>query len=70
MATNVGPQRVQSDTNTNNLSIKLKILIIINITYGNIIIITDGKEKVKGYNTGVSDGGITKKYNDNDGENP
>ena len=70
MATNVGPQRVQSDTNTSSLSIKLKILITINTTGGDIIIIADGKEGVKGYDTNVSGGGIIRKRNNNNGINP
>lgn len=68
MATNVGPQKVQSDTNTSSLSTKLNILIAINTTDKGIIIITDGKKRAKKYDTGVDDGGITRKYNDNNGE--
>ena len=65
MATNTGPQRVQSDTNTSGLSTKLEVLIATNIKYGGVIIIADGKKGVNRYDTGVSGGGIIRKRNNN-----
>ena len=70
MATNTGPQRVQSDTNTSGLSTKLEVLITTNTKYGGVIIITDDKKGVNKYDTGVSGGGITRKRNNNEKNNP
>ena len=70
MATNTGPQGVQSDTNTSGLSTILGVLIAINTKYKNVIIITKNKEGANRYDTGVSDGGVTKKRNNNEGESP
>ena len=61
MATNTGPQGVQSDANTSGLSTKLGVLIAINTKYRDVIIITKNKEGANRYNTGVSDGKITRK---------
>ena len=70
MATNTGPQGVQSDTNTSGLSTKLGVLIAINTKYKNVIVITKNKEGANRYNTGLSDGKITKKRNNNKRDNP
>ena len=66
MATNTGPQGVQSDANTSGLSTKLGVLIATNTKYKDVIVITKNKEGANKYNTGVSDGGITKKYNNDE----
>ena len=65
MATNTGPQGVQSDTNASGLSTKLGVLIAINTKYRDVIIITKDKKGANKYDTGVSDGGIIRKYNNN-----
>ena len=70
MATNTGPQRVQSDTNTSGLSTKLGVLITTNTKYGSVVIIAKGKEGANRYNTGVSDGGITRKRNNDERDSP
>ena len=68
MAINTGPQGVQSDANASGLSTILGVLIAINTKYKDVIIITKGKEGANRYDTGVSDGGITKKRNNDKGE--
>ena len=70
MATNTGPQRVQSDTNTSGLSTKLGVLIATNTKYGGVVIIAKGRKGANRYDTGVSDGGITRKRNNDEGESP
>ena len=70
MATNTGPQGVQSDTNANSLSTKLGVLIATNTKYKDIIIIAKGKKGANRYDTGVNDGGITRKRNNDEGESP
>ena len=61
MATNTGPQGVQSDANTSGLSTESGVLIATNAKYRDVIVITKSKEGANRYDTGVSDGGITKK---------
>ena len=68
MATNTGPQGVQSDTNTSGLSTELGVLITTNAKYGDVIIITENKEGANRYDTGVSDGKITRKRNNDEGD--
>ena len=70
MATNTGPQGVQSDTNTSGLNTILGILIAINTKYRNVMVIAKGKKGANRYNTGVSDGKITRKRNNDEGESP
>ena len=70
MATNTGPQGVQSDTNASGLSTELGVLITTNTKHRDVVVITKGKEGVNKYDTGVSDGGITKKRNNDEGESP
>ena len=70
MATNTGPQKVQSDTNTSGLSTILGVLIATNTKYRDVIVIAKGKEGANRYDTGVSDGGITRKRNNDEGESP
>ena len=70
MATNTGPQGVQSDTNTSGLSTKLGVLIATNTKYRDIIVIAKGRERANRYDTGVSDGGITRKRINNEGDSP
>ena len=70
MATNTGPQGVQSDTNASGLSTKSGVLIATNTKYGNVIVITKNKERANRYDTGVSDGGITRKRNNDKKDNP
>ena len=70
MATNTGPQGVQSDTNASGLSTELGVLIATNTKYGNVIVIAKSKEKVNRYDTGASDGGITRKRNNDEGDSP
>ena len=70
MATNTGPQGVQSDANTSGLSTILGVLIATNTKYGDVIIIAKGKERANRYDTGVSDGKITRKHNNNKKESP
>ena len=70
MATNTGPQGVQSDTNASGLSTILGVLITTNTKYGDIVIITKGKEGANKYDTGASDGGVTRKRNNDEKESP
>ena len=70
MATNTGPQRVQSDTNASGLSTKLKVLITTNTKYESVIIIVDNKKGANRYNTDVSNKGITRKRNNDEKNNP
>ena len=70
MATNTGPQGVQSDTNTSGLSTESEILITTNTKYKDVVIIAKGREGVNRCDTGVSDGGITRKRNNDEGDSP
>ena len=70
IATNTGPQGVQNDTNASGLSIKLGVLIATNTKYRDVIVIAKGKKGANRYDTGVSDGGITKKRNNDEKNNP
>ena len=70
MATNTGPQRVQSDTNTSSLSTKLGVLIATNTKYGGVIIIAKNKKRTNKYDTGVSDKRIIRKRNNDEKDNP
>ena len=70
MAINTGPQGVQSDTNTSGLSTKSGVLIATNTKYRDVIVIAKNREGANGYDTGVSDGGITRKRNNDEGESP
>ena len=70
MVTNTGPQGVQSDANASGLSTILGILIATNTKQGDVIVIAKGKEKANRYDTGVSDGGVTRKRNNDEGESP
>ena len=70
MATNTGPQGVQSDANASGLSTKSGVSITTNAKYRDIIIIAKSKKGANRYDTGVSDGGITRKRNNDEGESP
>ena len=70
MATNTGPQGVQSDANASGLSTISGVLIATNAKYGDVVVIAKGREGANGYDTGVSDGGITRKRNNDEGESP
>ena len=70
MATNTGPQGVQSDANASGLSTKLGVLIATNTKYRDVIIITKNKEGANRYDIGVSDEKITRKRNNDKGESP
>ena len=70
MATNTGPQGVQSDANTSGLSTILGVLIATNTKYRDVIVIAKGKEGANRYDTGASDGGIIRKRNNDKKESP
>ena len=70
MATNTGPQGVQSDTNKSGLSTKSGVLIATNTKYRDVVIIAKGKEGVNRCDTRVSDGGITRKRINDKKDNP
>ena len=70
MATNTGPQGVQSDANTSGLSTELGVLITTNTKYRNVIVIAKDKEGANRCDTGISDGGITRKHNNDEGDSP
>ena len=70
MATNTGPQGVQSDANASGLSTILGVSIATNTKYRDVVVIAKGKEGANRYDTGVSDGGITRKRNNDEGESP
>ena len=70
MATNTGPQGVQSDTNTSGLSTILGVLIATNTKYRDVMVIAKNKKGANRYDTGVSDGGITRKRNNDEKESP
>ena len=70
MATNTGPQGVQSDTNASGLSTKSGVLIATNTKYRDVVVIAKSKEGANKYDTGVSDGGITRKRINDEGDSP
>ena len=70
MAINTGPQGVQSDANTSGLSTKLGGLIATNTKYGNVMVIAKSKKGANKCDTGVSDGRITRKRNNDEGDSP
>ena len=70
MATNTGPQGVQSDTNASGLSTILGVLIATNAKYRDVIVIAKGKEGVNRCDTGANDGKVTRKRNNDEGESP
>ena len=70
MATNTGPQGVQSDTNASGLSTILGVLIATNAKYKDVVVIVKGKKGANRYDTGVSDGKVTRKRNNDEGESP
>ena len=70
MATNTGPQGVQSDANASGLSTKLRVLIATNTKYRDVMVIAKGKEGANKCDTGVSDGGITRKRINDEGDSP
>ena len=70
MATNTGPQGVQSDANASGLSTVLGVSIATNAKHRDVMVIAKGKEGANRCDTGASDGGITRKRNNNEGESP
>ena len=70
MATNTGPQGVQSDANASGSSTVLGVSIATNAKYRDVMVVTKGKEGANGCDTGVSDGKITRKRNNDEGESP
>ena len=70
MATNTGPQGVQSDANASGLSTKSGVLIATNTKYRDVVVVAKGKEGANRYDTGVSDGGITRKRINNEKNSP
>ena len=70
MATNTGPQGVQSDANTSGLSTESGVLIATNAKYRDVVVIAKGKEGANGYDTGASNGGTTRKRNNDGGDSP
>ena len=70
MATNTGPQGVQSDANASGLNTILGVLIATNTKYRDVMVIAKSKEGANRYDTGVSDGGVTRKRNNDEGESP
>ena len=70
MAINTGPQGVHSDANTSGSSTVLGVLIAINAKYGNVVIMAKGREGANRCDTGASDGGVTRKRNNDERESP
>ena len=70
MATNTGPQGVQSDTNTSGLSTKSGVLIATNTKHKDVVVIAKSRKGANKYDTGVSDGRITRKRNNDEGDSP
>ena len=70
MATNTGPQGVQSDTNTSGLNTKSGVLIATNTKYRDVIVIAKNRKGANRCDTGVSDGKIIRKRNNDEGDNP
>ena len=70
MAINTGPQGVQSDANASGLSTILGVLIATNAKYRNVIVIAKGRKGANRYDTGASDGKVTRKRNNDEGESP
>ena len=70
MATNTGPQGVQSDTNTSGLSTILGVLITTSTKHRDVMVIAKGKKGANRCDTGVSDGKATRKRNNDEGESP
>ena len=63
MATNVGPQRVQSDVYTSSLCDELEVLNIINTTSKGIIAVADEGKDIEKRNINVKGGDVMGKYN-------
>ena len=70
MATNTGPQGVQSDANTSGSSTISGVLIATNTKHRDVVVITKGKKGANRCDTGASDGGATRKRNNDEGESP
>ena len=70
MATNVGPQQVQSDIYTSSLCDELKVLNIINTTSGGIIAVVNEGKDIEKRDIGVKGGDIMGKRNNKEGEKP
>ena len=70
MATNTGPQGVQSDANASGLSTVSGVLIATNTKHGDVMVIAKGRERANRCDTGASDGGVTRKRNNDEGESP
>ena len=70
MATNTGPQGVQSDANASGLNTESGVLIATNAKYRGVMVMAKGREGANRCDTGASDGGITRKRNNDEKESP
>ena len=70
MATNVGPQQVQSDIYISNLCDELKILNITSAMSGGIVAVTDEGKDMEKRDVGAKSGDVTGKRNNKEGEKP
>ena len=70
MATNVGPQQVQSDAYTSNLCDESEILNITSITSKGIVIITDERKDIEKCDVNVKGGDVIGKRNNKEGGKP
>ena len=70
MATNVGPQQVQSDAYASRLCDESEVLNIINTTSGGIVAVIDEGKNIEKRNVGVKGGDVTGKRNNKKGGSP
>ena len=70
MATNVGPQQVQSDAYTSSSYDKSEVLSIISTTSRGIVIITDEGKDIEKRDINVKGGDVTGKRNNKEGGTP
>ena len=70
MATNVGPQQVQSDIYASSLCDESEVLNVINTTNKGIVAVIDEGKDIEKRDVGVKGGDVTGKRNNKEGGNP
>ena len=70
MATNVGPQQVQSDIYASSLYDESEVLNIINATSKGIVTVMDERKNIEKRNVNVKGGDVIGKRNNKEGEKP
>ena len=70
MATNVGPQQVQSNAYASSLCDELEVLNVTNITNKGIIAVINERKDIEKCDINIKGGNITGKRNNKEGEKP